>query len=144
MIEIAMSGAQITMEKIKQFMASPIGVFLYALVTGIAGIMILLGFVSMILSPSILPLALPAIVAFNGAAGGYSLVEKRETAFPFPKVSLIAIAAMLSLAGCSGLILFCPWEPLLDGNRYLITGLTTLTMAFVGAWIAKKSKSLAP
>ena len=142
MIDICTTGAQVMMEKLKQFMASPLGVFLYALVTGMVGIIILLAFLSMVVSPSVLPMILPGIIAFNAAAGGYSLVEKNEGETGFPKIALVAIAGLLTITGCSVLTLFCPWEPLVDGIRYLVSILSALVFTFFGAWIAGKSKSL--
>ncbi len=142
MIEICINGAQGTMEKLKNFMASPTGLFLSAFVTGLVGIVLLLAFLSMVIAPSALLLILPGIIAFNGAAGGYSLTEKTEGAFPKKKIALSCLAALLTVTGCSVITLFCPWEPLLDGGRYLISGLSTLTFTFFGSWIADKSKSL--
>lgn len=142
MIDISTTGAQVMMEKLKQFMASPMGVFLYALVTGMVGIIILLAFLSMVLAPSVIPVILPGIVAFNAAAGGYSLVEKQKGEPRLPKIALVAIAALLTITGCSAVTLFCPWEPLLDGVRYLVSTLSALVFTFFGAWIASKSKSL--
>ena len=142
MIDICTTGAQVMMEKLKQFMASPLGVFLYALVTGMVGIIILLAFLSMVVSPSVLPMILPGIIAFNAAAGGYSLVEKNKGEAGVPKIALVAIAGLLTITGCSVLTLFCPWEPLVDGIRYLVSILAALVFTFFGAWIAGKSKSL--
>lgn len=142
MIDICTTGAQVMMEKLKQFMASPFGLFLYSLVTGVVGIIILLAFLSMVLSPSVLPLILPGIIAFNAAAGGYSIIEKYQGAFPFGKLTLFAIALVLTAAGCTILTFFCPWEPLFDVYRYLVAGLAALVFTFIGAWIGSKSKSL--
>jgi len=130
------------MEKLKQFVTSPIGLFLSAVLTGMVGIVLLLAFLSMVFSPSALLLILPGIIAFNGAAGGYSLTGKREDAFPHKKKNLICLAALLTATGCSVITLFCPWEPLVDGGRYLISGVSTLIFTFLGSWIADKSKSL--
>lgn len=142
MLDICINGAQEAMEKLKQFMSSPTGLFLSAILTGTIGIVLLLAFLSMVLSPSVVLLILPGIIAFNGATGGYSLTDKTEGAFPHKKIVLICLAAILTVAGCSIITLFCPWEPLVDGGRYLISGLSALTFTFLGSWIADKSKSL--
>ncbi|MEE4253836.1 MAG: hypothetical protein V2I50_07320 [Desulfuromusa sp.] len=142
MLEICINGAQEAMEKLKKFMASPIGLFLSAFVTGLVGIVLLLAFLSMVLSPSVLLLILPGIIAFNGAAGGYSLIEKTEGTYPHRKMALTSLAALLTITGCSIITLFCPWEPLVDGSRYLVSGLSTLIFTFLGSWIAYKSKRL--
>jgi hypothetical protein len=142
MLEICINGAQEVMERLKQFMKSPIGVFLSAALTGVVGIVLLLAFLSMVFSPSSLLLILPGIIGFNGAAGGYSLTDKTEGAFPHRKIALICLATLLTATGCSVITLFCPWEPLVDGGRYLISGVSTLIFTFFGSWIADKSKSL--
>jgi hypothetical protein len=143
MIDIYTNGAQVTVEKIKQFVASPVGVFLYAYITGAIGIVLLLGFSSMIWSSTALATILPAIIAFNCAAGGYSLIDKNKTA-TLPKITLILLAALLTITGCSIIIVFCPWESLFDVNRYLISASAAMIFTIFGAWIAWKSKILTP
>ncbi len=141
-MDVCTSGARYTMEKIKQFGSSPVGIFLYSLGTGIIGVVILLGFLSMIFSASNLPLLLPAILAFNGASSGYSLVDKRPEGFAYKNLTLIALALPLSLAGILTISLFCPWEPLLDGRRFVIAISSTLLFTFLGAWIGTKKKKI--
>ena len=141
MIDIYTNGVQLTVEKIKQFAASPAGVFLYAFITGGIGIVLLLGFASMIWSATTLPTILPAIIAFNCAAGGYSLIDKNKTT-RLPKTALILLAALLTITGCSIIIVFCPWESLFDVNRYVISTLAAIIFTVFGAWIAWKSKHL--
>lgn len=136
-----LKGAQVTVEKIKQFMASPIGVFLYAFITGAIGIVLLLGFTSMIWSPTALPTILPAIIAFNCAAGGFSLIDKNK-ATTVPKLSLILLTALLTITGCSIIVVFCPWESFYDLHRYLISAIAGMIFTVFGAWIAWKSKNL--
>ena len=143
MIEIYTNGAQLTVEKIKQFIGSPTGVFLYAFITGAIGIVLLLGFASMIWSATSLPTILPAIIAFNCAAGGFSLLEKNK-AVALPKISLILLTALLTITGCSIIIVFCPWESLFDLNRYLISAIAAMIFTIFGAWIAWKSKNITP
>ena len=141
MIDIYTNGAQVTVEKIKQFAASPVGVFLYAFITGAIGIVLLLGFASMIWSATSLPTILPAIIAFNCAAGGFSLIDKNKAA-AIPKISLILLTALLTIIGCSIIIVFCPWEPLFDMTRYLVSAVAATIFTIFGAWIAWKSKHL--
>lgn len=136
------SGAQVTVEKIKQVFATPLGAFFYALVTGAVGIVILLGFLSMFVSAAALPMALPALIAFNSAAGGYSLTEKNATEKGAGLPTLLLMAILLTIAGCSAIILFCPWESLLDINRLLLCAIAALISTFLGAWIARKNKNL--
>ena len=108
MLEICINGAQEAMEKLKQFIRSPIGVFLSAFLTSLVGIVLLLAFLSMVFSPSALMLILPGIIAFNGAAGGYSLTDKTEGVFPHKKKILICLTALLTVTGCTVITLFCP------------------------------------
>lgn len=141
MIGIYTNGAQVIVEKIKQFIASPIGVFLYAFITGAVGIVILLAFSSMVLSATALPSILPVIIAFNCAAGGYSIANKnkRDT---LPNISLVLLASLLTAVGCSIIVAFCSWEALFETNRYLISVTVALIFTFFGSWIACKSKAL--
>lgn len=142
MIDIYTNGAQVTVDKMKQYLGSPFGAFLYALVTGAIGIAILLGFLSMFVSAAALPMSLAALIAFNSAAGGYSLTDKSTSTGRLPIVSLCLLALLLTLAGCLTLLFFCPWENLLDSNRIVICTTTALIFTFLGAWIARKSKNI--
>ncbi|MFT5701428.1 MAG: FtsH-binding integral membrane protein [Desulforhopalus sp.] len=142
MIDTYSDGVQSTVEKIKTFFASPTGIFLYAFFTGAVGIVLLLAFLSMIVTPSVLPMALPAIIAFNCAAGGYSLTDKNHNETSLPKISLGMIATLLTITGCTTIVVFSPWEALFDSNRYLICGISALIFTFFGAWIASKSKKI--
>ncbi len=130
------------MDKIKQFGSSPTGVYLYTLTTGMIGILILLGFLSMVFAAVALPLLLPAIIGFNSAVSGYGITEKRYHNFTYKKLGLISIATLLTITGCISITLFCPWESLLDSRRFLISGSSALLFTFLGSWIGAKSKSL--
>lgn len=141
MMELDTGNARVIVEFMRSFFLSPVGIFLYAVTTGVIGIFILLLFFSMMLSPSALILFLPVIIAFNGAASGYGIADKREF-FSHQKAGLISIVAILTLAGSALIILFCPWEPLLDENRIFTSGVITLGSTFFGAWIATKNKAL--
>lgn len=141
MIDTYTNGAQVTVEKIKQFIASPTGIFLYAFITGAIGMVILLVFLAMVLSTSALPMALPVIIAFNCAAGGYSITDKGQTT-GFAKKQLTTLALLLTFSGCTAIVFFCPWEPLFAADRYLIASASALLGTFFGAWIARKNKIL--
>lgn len=140
MIDICTSGAKHTMDRIKQYSSSPTGIFLYSLVTGIVGIIILLTFFSMLFAGSMLTLILPVIVGFNSAAGGYGFVDKRGSDTPYQKLPLFGIAVLLAITGCFFITFIIPWEPLLDGWRYLITTTSALFSTFFGAWLAVKTR----
>ncbi|PHR25180.1 MAG: hypothetical protein COA36_14335 [Desulfotalea sp.] len=142
MIDIYLNGVQTTVEKIKHFMGSPAGIFLYVCVTGAVGIIILLVFLSMFISPAALPMALPVIIAFNCAAGGYNLTNKNALETPPGKITLGLTALVLTVTGCGAIVFFCPWEPIFDPARCLIAATAALIFTVFGAWIAYKSKSL--
>lgn len=142
MLDLCTTGAQITVERIKSFMASGVGVYLWSLVTGMIGILILFLFVSMVLSPSVTLLLLPAIVAFNGAGSGYALTDKYKGDYSHRHFALISQALLLTLFGCVAIVFFCPWEPLFDTGRLLISAAAALIFTFAGNWIAQKSKKL--
>ena len=118
------------------------GIFLYTALTSSIGVIILLAFFAMAVSPAALEILLPVIVSFNSAIAGYTLIDKGGVQLPGKKVYLIAMATTLGIAGCLALFLLYPWEPLLDGGRYLSSGMSALAMIFFGAWIATKSKKL--
>lgn len=140
MIEICQNGVKNTMGRIKQFTTSPTGIFLYSLVTGAMGIIILLTFFSMLFTSSALTILLPVIVAFNSAAGGYGFVDKTASNIPNQKLVLFSIAVLLTLTGCFFINLFNPWEPLLDGWRYLVSFASALFSTFFGGWLAVKNR----
>jgi hypothetical protein len=142
MIDTYTSGVESMQEKIKQFMASSTGIFCYASITGILGILLLLSFLSMVFSASDLPLILPLLIAFNSAAGGYSLVDKSQKPFPRKYVALAAISLLLTLTGCWLITLFCPWESLLEPVRLVISGSLAIIACLFGAWIGNKSKEI--
>ena len=124
-------------EKIKGLFRTTTGFFIYTAVTTIGGIFVLLLFLSMLLPPAGLVFSLPIILAFNGAIGGYEIADRRT--FPYQGIGRLALVVLLCITGCSAIVLFCPWEPLFDSTRYLVSGLATLFSATFGAWIAKKN-----
>lgn len=142
MLDVYMEAVRYCLERIKQAAASPPGIFLYAALSGMIGIIILLAFFSMILSGSSLLLILQAIISFNAAASGYYLVEKGGANFPLIKTSLIVISGLLALTGCFSLAVFLSWELGMDSVRVLISSLLALCFSFFGAWIAVRSKRL--
>ncbi len=119
---------------------SPLGSYISTLFTGVLGIVLLLTFFSTILSPAITLLTLPMVVSFNCAMCGYSITEKRTKRNNLPRIPLLNVAAILTIVGCSIVTLFYPWEPLMDGMRYLITGSCAVVFSFFGSWIAIKNK----
>ncbi|WP_163337555.1 hypothetical protein [Desulfopila sp. IMCC35008] len=128
-------------EKIKGFFKTPTGVFLYAVTTSVAGVLILLMFLSTVLAPSTLLFILPAIVAFNAAAGGYGLADKKNL-FSYQKTGLSVLATFVALTGSLATSLFFPWEPLLAVERLFISIAMALLAAAFGAWIAGKSRTI--
>lgn len=139
MIDICIDGARVAVERWKQFLLSALGIYLYSIITGAVGIVILLLFFSMVLSPAALLLLLPCIVAFNGAAAGYGLLDKYSN-FPRPAVALASVALLLAIIGCTVIAVLQPWEPPIAGPRSLLATLFALSGTFCGAWIAKKNK----
>ncbi|MBM9604994.1 hypothetical protein [Desulfopila inferna] len=142
MIEMGISAAQTTVEKMKHFAASPLGIFFYAAVPGMVGIIILLGFMAAVIFPSDLPNTLPFIIAFNSAASGYGLVDKGGDNYPGKRPTLFIIALVMTVTGCSAITIFCPWESLVEGERYFICASSAIIFTFFGAWLGSKSKKL--
>ena len=126
--------------KIKNMFASPIGFFLHTVVSEIVGMLILLMFLSTVAELQVLPMIIPVIIAFNGAAGGYRLGGS-EIVAKWRKTALMASAVMLTLFGCVASIVFCPWEPLAI-SRSLVWVLTAVVFTFFGSWIAREYNRL--
>ncbi len=141
MIDICIDGAKVAVERWKQFLMSPLGIYLYSIITGTVGIIILLLFFSMVLSPAALLVLLPCIIiAFNGSTAGYGLLDKCSS-FPRPATALASIALLLAIIGCTVIAVLQPWEPLISGLRSLLATLFALSGTFFGAWIAKKKRN---
>ena len=140
MIDICIDGAKVAVERWKQFLMSPLGIYLYSIITGAVGIIILLLFFSMVLSPATLLVLLPCIIAFNGSTAGYGLLDKCSS-FPRPATALASIALLLAIIGCTVTAVLQPWEPLISGLRSLLATLFALSGTFFGAWIAKKKRN---
>lgn len=141
MLNICVDNARVTMENLKQVLACPLGIFLYAVLSGMVGIVILLVFFSMVFAESALPVVLPFIISFNAATSGFYLVDKGGLGFPQLRISLIVISGLLVVTGCFALTVLLPWESMFDGVRYLITGVPVLVCTFFGAWIGSKNKN---
>lgn len=122
----------------KKFMASPSGAFLYAVITGVIGIFILLSFLSMILPPHQTALILPAIVAFNGAASGFGLAERYTAERSSKGVLLFVIGLVITITGPVALHVLFPWEPMFTIARYLYCGIAALAAVFFGAWLSRR------
>ncbi len=119
---------------------SPLGSYISTLISGVVGIVLLLTFFSMLLSPAITLLTLPMVVSFNCAMCGYSITEKKSERTNLRKVTLLSFAAILTITGCSLVTILYPWEPLLAGMRYLYTGSFAVVFSFFGAWLAIKNR----
>lgn len=142
MIEICTTGAQLSLEKLRAFARTPLGIFLHSALTASTGIIILVAFFAMALSPNALKIMLPAIIGFNCAVAGYNIIDKGGIDFPRKKSCLTAMAAILAITGCLALFLLYPWEPLFDKGRCLSSSGSALVLTFLGAWLAAKSKNL--
>ena len=128
-------------EKLKSLFVTPIGVFLYTVVTEIVGMLILLMFLSTVLASQLLPVVIPAIIALNGAAGGYR-IGNSATVAAWRKAALASSAVLLTFSGYLAIAFFCPWEPILNWARFLVWGLTALVFTFFGSWIARENNKL--
>jgi hypothetical protein len=142
MIDICNAGAQVSLDKIKSFTKKPIGILLHTVLTGVVGIIILIAFLAMALSPAALKILLPAIIGFNGAIVGYNLINRGGSRFPWKKTCLAITAMTLAITGCLALFLLYPWSATLDISRYLFSGGMALATTFSGAWLATKSEKL--
>ena len=142
MLDFYVDSARVGIENVKKAFATPFGIFIYSAATGMMGVIILLFFFSMLLSGSSLAMALPAILAFNGACCGYGIVDRGGTDFPRLTMALVVISLLLLATGYAALGLLVPWESFTGGIRLLISGSLVVVFSFFGIWIARKNKKL--
>jgi len=142
MIEICMNGAKFTMEKMRQFQASPTGIFLYVITTGVLGIVILLAFLAMLFGAAMLKPLLPMIVGFNCASGAYGCIEKGRPGQSNQLFFITSAALIMILAGCLIASLFHPWEQLFEGYTLLFTVCSGVISTLFGVWLGVKNRSL--
>ncbi len=142
MLDFYVDSARVALENVKKAFSTPVGIFIYALVTGMVGVVLLLFFFSMIFSGSALAMTLPAILAFNGASCGYGIVDKGGEDFPRLSIALIVISLLLFVTGYVTLHLLVPWESFTGAIRLLISGFLVVIFSYFGTWIARKNKSL--
>ena len=142
MLNICVDNARITVEHMKQAFACPLGIFFYAALSGIVGVAILSAFCSMVVAQTALPVLLPFVISFNGATSGFYLVDKGGVHFPHLRIGLVVISCLLVVTGCFAITVLLPWESMLDGTRYLISGVPAVVFTFFGAWIGSKSKHM--
>ncbi len=141
MLDMCVDGARVAVERWRQFLLSPAGVYLYSLITGMIGVFILLFFLSKALSSAALLMLLPCIIAFNSASSGYGMIN-RHRSFPRAKPALFSIAALLAAAGCIASAYLFPWESVLNWVRWTVCTVAAMTGAFFGSWIAVKKHAL--
>lgn len=142
MLDTCVAGARVAVENMKRAAASSVGIFAYAALSGMVGIVILSAFFSMMLPGSVLSMVLPVFIAFNAAASGYGLVDKGGRDFPRIKVSLIAISGLLAATGCFSIIVLVPCEPTTVVIHFIVGSLAALVFSFFGVWLVAKSKNM--
>lgn len=128
--------------RVKQFLASGAGIFTYALVTGGVGIFLLLAFTTLLFGSANLVLILPAIVAFNAAASGFSVVDRGKTTTRESLASLAILMLLLATMGTLSLALFAPWESFFEMKRFMINTFAALAGSLSGAWVASKNNAI--
>ncbi len=142
MLDFYVDSARVAIENVKKAFATPFGIFVYFAVTGVMGVVILMFFFSMLLSGSSLAMALPVILAFNGACCGYGIVDRGRTDFPLLSPAIVVISLLLLATGYAVLDLLVPWESFTGAIRLLISGSLVVGFSFFGTWIAHKNKNL--
>ncbi len=142
MLDFYVDSARVAIENVKKAFATPFGIFVYSAATGMMGVVILMFFFSMLLSGSSLAMALPVILAFNGACCGYGIIDRGGADFPRLTMALIVISLLLLATGYVVLGLLVPWESFTGGIRLFISGCLVVGFSFFGTWIARKNKKL--
>ncbi len=141
MIDICVDGARVVVERWRQFLLSPMGAYLYSLLTGSIGIVILMFFLSKVLSSGALLLLWPGIIAFNCASAGFGMINKHRY-FPKANIALLSIAALLTIVGILSVVVLFPWEPLFDWVRCVSGIIAAVGGTFFGSWVAAKKHAL--
>ena len=72
-----------------------------SILSGIVGIVILVVFLNMLVSPVDSVSFLPFIVAFNAAATGYMVIDKTRSCFRFKRSVAVFAGAMTTIVGCA-------------------------------------------
>ena len=140
MIDIWTTCAQASVARLRELSRTPSGIFLQAALSSIAGIVILLVFLAMIVSPMALAVLLSGVIASNGAISGYALLEKGGRSIRAERSRLIAMALLLCAAGCLALYLMHPWLRFINAlSLPLYVGLS-LAATFTGAWLASQKQ----
>ncbi len=119
---------------------------LYALVTGVVGIVLLLGFFSLFTAPEGMPMLVPPAVGFNALVGGWNLGLRTPKQQPLPGVPLL-VAVLFTMCGTALLWFFCPWLADPSGFKPLLgTALVSFLCGWaglrIGVWIARRSREL--
>jgi hypothetical protein len=141
MIDVCMTGAKVTVSRFQQFLHSPVGSFLYSIVTGSIGNMVLLMFLSTILGVTSLVMVLPFIALFNAAISSYSLLDRCHY-FTYPKSGVLSVSTVIALSACLSILFFCPWESLFELKRYSLVFSLSLIGGVIGGWLATKKKQI--
>ncbi len=125
----------------QQWFHTPTGAYLYSLTTGGIGILMLVYFLSRVLSSAAILVLFPGIVAFNAACAAFGMISK-QPAFPRFTAALLTQVVLLTAAGWLVLILVYPWASFTDWTRYGISLLAALAGGGFGGWIALKKQAL--
>ncbi|MEN8198874.1 MAG: hypothetical protein ABFR63_02260 [Thermodesulfobacteriota bacterium] len=142
MLEMYTDGARVIEGTVKRGLASPMGIFAYAAVSGILGVLILMAFFSMLLSTSALVKILPIFIGFNAAASAYGIVEKGGPLFPRPILSMLTLSTLYALTEAVLVTVLLPWEPMVVCLHLLIGSLTALCFSYLGARLARKTREI--
>lgn len=138
MIEIWTIWAQTGLEKLTAWGRTPFGAFLQTALTSIAGIIVLLVFLTMIFSPATLPVLLSGVIVFNAAIAGYALQEKGGRSIRDEGTRLFTMALLLCAAGCLSLFLMYPWLEFISVISLPVYIGFALAATYAGAWLEAK------
>jgi hypothetical protein len=142
MIDIYRDAVRLATHQWSLFLRSPAGIYLYSLVTGIMGIAILLFFSAMVFSAEAVDMLLPLIVAFNSASSGFALIDR--AAEPLQSTYALRLFILAILLAVTGLLGFFFLIPIIQAGillHYIMVPALSLTAAFIGAWLAKKTNT---
>lgn len=103
--------------------------FLWSMLSGVIGTLILAGFFSSIMSLEFLSALLPLIAGFNAAISGFMLIERTAGQIKKEKTAASAVGALAAIVSCLSINALCIHLNVL----FLIYGGLGMTVTITGA-----------
>lgn len=120
---------------------SPTAHFLFCLLQGTGGTILLLLFLTQFFSGEYITTALPLIIGFNAAVSGFGFCDKQQSVMAHHTTWLLLIACFFGVLGWFIALMFSPLETLPSPVTYLYLGTSAICSTFLGAWLSIKNSA---